>query len=125
MNFHTSSDFSDALRAAADHFNLRPVFIEKDYWVTFVLKNLSDSALSADVVFKGGTSLSKAYQCIERFSEDIDLALIKTDGLSANQLKNKLKVVETACSTGLHTCLSTLPRKNSAATAARSTSTQR
>lgn len=49
--------------------------IEKDWWVTLVLKALFQSAYASHLVFKGGTSLSKGYKLINRFSEDIDLAL--------------------------------------------------
>jgi len=49
--------------------------IEKDWWVTLVLKALFQSAFANYLVFKGGTSLSKGYKLINRFSEDIDLAL--------------------------------------------------
>lgn len=47
--------------------------LEKDVWVVWALGALFDSPLAADLTFKGGTSLSKAYKLIERFSEDIDL----------------------------------------------------
>jgi len=49
--------------------------IEKDWWVTLVLKAVFSSAYTSHLVFKGGTSLSKAWDLIERFSEDIDLAI--------------------------------------------------
>ena len=49
--------------------------IEKDAWVTLVLRLIFDSKISEHLVFKGGTSLSKAYKLIQRFSEDIDLAV--------------------------------------------------
>lgn len=47
--------------------------LEKDVWVVWALGALFESPLAADLTFKGGTSLSKAYKIIERFSEDIDL----------------------------------------------------
>ena len=47
--------------------------LEKDLWVVWTLRALFDSPLSADLTFKGGTSLSKVYKIINRFSEDIDL----------------------------------------------------
>lgn len=47
--------------------------LEKDVWVVWALGALFDSPLTADLTFKGGTSLSKAYRIIDRFSEDIDL----------------------------------------------------
>ena len=53
-----------------------PAVAEKDFWVTWVLSRLfSDTELTRLLMFKGGTSLSKAYRLIERFSEDIDLIL--------------------------------------------------
>lgn len=69
MTFHGAEDFWDAVNAAADHYGMRPAFIEKDYWVTYALKNLSRSDEARSTVFKGGTSLSKVYGCINRFSE--------------------------------------------------------
>ena|SRR5689334_10640708 len=54
-----------------------PIIIEKDFWVCWSLEMIFTSALSQYVVFKGGTSLSKCYGMIDRFSEDIDLTLSK------------------------------------------------
>jgi len=54
---------------------IQPQAIEKDAWVTLVLRIISSSQVSEYLVFKGGTSLSKAYKLIRRFSEDIDLAI--------------------------------------------------
>jgi predicted nucleotidyltransferase component of viral defense system len=50
-------------------------FVEKDFWVTELLRAVvSEAAVSCAVaIFKGGTSLSKAYRIIERFSEDVDI----------------------------------------------------
>jgi len=49
--------------------------IEKDWWVTMALRALFACECSDSIVFKGGTSLSKAWNLIERFSEDIDIAI--------------------------------------------------
>lgn len=49
--------------------------IEKDWWVTLTLKALFESPYAKFFIFKGGTSLSKGWKLIERFSEDIDIAL--------------------------------------------------
>jgi len=54
---------------------IHPQAIEKDAWVTLVLRIIFNSQISEHLVFKGGTSLSKAYKLIQRFSEDIDLAI--------------------------------------------------
>lgn len=55
--------------------------IEKDFWVCWTLKRLFDlpEAAAASLVFKGGTSLSKAFGIIRRFSEDIDLSFDRAD----------------------------------------------
>lgn len=55
--------------------DLPPAAIEKDWWVTLTLKAIFALPFSEHIVFKGGTSLSKGWNLIERFSEDIDLAL--------------------------------------------------
>lgn len=55
-----------------------PIIIEKDFWVCWTLNQIFlNQALSPHIIFKGGTSLSKCYNIIERFSEDIDLTLSK------------------------------------------------
>lgn len=54
---------------------IQPQAIEKDAWVTLVLRMIFDSEIEQYLIFKGGTSLSKAYKLIERFSEDIDIAI--------------------------------------------------
>jgi len=61
---------------AADRKGLPDAIVEKDFWVCWVLKQLfSIDALSGRLLFKGGTSLSKIFHAINRFSEDIDLAV--------------------------------------------------
>ena len=57
------------------HYDLPKVSIEKDLWVTQVLHALFSLPVSDKLIFKGGTSLSKAWGLIDRFSEDIDLAI--------------------------------------------------
>ena len=63
--------FSELITATAAHIGLPEIYVEKDYWVTKALKHLSESDFRDITVFKGGTSLSKAYRIIDRFSEDI------------------------------------------------------
>lgn len=63
----------DALNAAADASGLPPHFLEKDVWVVWALRHLFSGPYAGHLVFKGGTSLSKAYGVIRRFSEDVDL----------------------------------------------------
>lgn len=54
---------------------LPPIAIEKDFWVTLVLESVFELGLAESMVFKGGTSLSKGWNLIQRFSEDVDLAV--------------------------------------------------
>lgn len=62
--------------AAAQRMALAPAIVEKDFWVCYTLDHLFHrSGFAESMVFKGGTSLSKAFGLIERFSEDIDLIL--------------------------------------------------
>lgn len=59
-----------------------PAHLEKDFWVTEVLRGAATASATTgcSVVFKGGTSLSKAHRLIERFSEDVDLIVVFSDG---------------------------------------------
>lgn len=75
-------------------------FVEKDYWLTSVLHALSQSPHRAMTVFKGGTSLSKAWNLIERFSEDVDIALI-AEGLTGNQVKTRMDGISKAITWGV------------------------
>lgn len=65
----------DILNQATEFTGLPVVAIEKDWWVTLALNACFSLPYSEHIIFKGGTSLSKAWNLIERFSEDIDLAL--------------------------------------------------
>ena len=67
---------TELFRETAAQKGMTPAIAEKDFWVTCVLERIfSDATLSSILIFKGGTSLSKVYGVIERFSEDIDLIL--------------------------------------------------
>ncbi len=66
MKLHLNKeDFTDLIRLTAQDMNILEVYIEKDYWVCYILKNLSKSEYLENIVFKGGTSLSKAYGLID------------------------------------------------------------
>ena len=91
MRLHEDKEaFSDLVQAAAESIGLPQVHVEKDYWVTMALKYLAESDHFNEVVFKGGTSLSKGYRLISRFSEDIDLAIFSGDA-GKNKRKKLLK----------------------------------
>jgi len=101
MKLHNYKDaFEGAIVATAQYFGISEVYIEKDYWVTFALKQIFTDASSKDIaVFKGGTSLSKCFGIIDRFSEDIDMVVIKEEDETDNSLKRKLKKVTSVLET--------------------------
>ena len=71
---HNNRDlFEQAVLKTAEYLNIDAGIVEKDYYVTIMLKEISMTV--PDLVFKGGTSLSKCYKAINRFSEDIDLTI--------------------------------------------------
>ena len=63
--------------AVATEMGMTPFAVEKDWWVSRTLNIIFQMDIAAHLVFKGGTSLSKAWKLINRFSEDIDLAIDK------------------------------------------------
>lgn len=73
--FRDAAEFAPTIDAAAGQLGISPAAVEKDYWVSEALRALANGN-GRDFVFKGGTSLSKAYRIIERFSEDIDVLVI-------------------------------------------------
>jgi predicted nucleotidyltransferase component of viral defense system len=84
-----------------DKRGLLQVVIEKDEWVTVVLRALFALPYAEHLSFKGGTSLSKCWKVIERFSEDVDIAINReflgfTGMLSKTQISDKLR--RSACS---------------------------
>jgi hypothetical protein len=75
------SDRSDLFReVAVRRGNITAALVEKDFWVCWTLKHLfALQNLSTGIIFKGGTSLSKVFNAINRFSEDVDLSLSRDD----------------------------------------------
>jgi hypothetical protein len=72
----SAEERAEVFAETADRKTLPEALVEKDFWVCWVLKQLfSDEAFSDRLLFKGGTSLSKIFHAINRFSEDIDLAV--------------------------------------------------
>ena len=72
----SNRDLSDVFNETALIMHLQPNVIEKDFWVCFLIDHIFNDCKYKDAfVFKGGTSLSKVYHVIERFSEDVDLIL--------------------------------------------------
>lgn len=94
MKLHKNiSLYRDAIRFTAQQLKLKPEYIEKDYWVTYTLFTIFKSEIGKDTIFKGGTALSKCYNMIERFSEDIDLIVLRREGETDSKLKAKLKTI--------------------------------
>lgn len=76
LDMFAARDLEELCREAAARLKITPVVIEKDYWTCWVLDRLfSDPFVRDQIMFKGGTTLSKVFGLIERFSEDIDLIL--------------------------------------------------
>ena len=76
-------EFITAINLSSEKFGILPSVAEKDYYVTLILRKLSEK--TDYIVFKGGTSLSKCYKVIKRFSEDIDITI--DTKLSQGQMK--------------------------------------
>jgi hypothetical protein len=71
-----AKDRRDLFSESASRLGMNPAIVEKDFWVCWILKQLfGEPHLKGQMVFKGGTSLSKVFGLIDRFSEDIDLIL--------------------------------------------------
>jgi predicted nucleotidyltransferase component of viral defense system len=68
---HDHKEFASLINILANEKNIEPGLIEKDYWIMHVLYGLKKQAFQFEL--KGGTSLSKGYKLINRFSEDIDI----------------------------------------------------
>jgi hypothetical protein len=76
---HSAEERRDLFIATAGRMGIRAELIEKDFWVCWILRRLFTlPEIGGHLTFKGGTSLSKAYGLIDRFSEDIDLVLERT-----------------------------------------------
>lgn len=99
MNLHLDeTQFSNLIRITANQLNIPANYIEKDYWVTYALYLVFNHNIGEDTIFKGGTALAKCYKMIERFSEDIDLVVIRKDGETDNKLKTKIKTISSVVS---------------------------
>lgn len=98
----SKEDRVDILDRVSSELNIRQLeVIEKDWWVTAVLRAMFGLPYADHLSFKGGTSLSKCWHLIDRFSEDIDVAIDReylgfTGTLSKTQISDKLR--RTACS---------------------------
>ena len=84
-----TKEFKKIIEIVALNIDIDPIFVEKDYYITMMLKCLQLKC--PNIIFKGGTSLSKCFGIINRFSEDIDISFKEHIGESKrNRLKNKI-----------------------------------
>ena len=84
MNLHTDKKtFTDIIDTVSEETSTARDILEKDYYVTLIMKEFFSE--EEGLVFKGGTSLSKGYHLINRFSEDIDLNYIDQQCLKQKQ----------------------------------------
>ena len=86
---HDHKDFPDLLRITGEEMGIDAVLIEKDYWIMQVLYGLKQQGYQFEL--KGGTSISKGYNIIERFSEDIDIHISPPAHLSINENPKNIK----------------------------------
>lgn len=99
-----NAEKSSIFKEIATQKGMKPFAVEKDWWVSRTLEIIFNMPIAEHLVFKGGTSLSKAWKLINRFSEDIDLAIDKeffgfTGDLGKNK-RDKLKKISGAYTTG-------------------------
>jgi hypothetical protein len=91
---HTPERQQELLGQTSSRSGLPAGAIEKDWWVTLALKVIFQTPWADNLVFKGGTSLSKSWGLIDRFSEDIDLVLDRAVlGYDGELSKNKIKAL--------------------------------
>ncbi|MCP9767907.1 nucleotidyl transferase AbiEii/AbiGii toxin family protein [Lacihabitans sp. LS3-19] len=102
MKLHLNKElFVNYIRITAQQMAIPAIYVEKDYWLTYALFTIFNNEIGKDTIFKGGTALSKCYNMIERFSEDIDLVVLRRKGETDSKLKSKLKAVSTIVETVL------------------------
>lgn len=117
MNLHENKDaFTAVIQLAAapkekGGLGIKQVYLEKDYWICRSLKMLSECREAEVAVFKGGTSLSKAFGLGNRFSEDIDIAITSNPARSENQTKMTISRISRAMSVGLEEVSNPATRK--------------
>ncbi len=89
---HDTPDFSDLIAIVGRDLSIDPALVEKDYWIMHCLYGLQQMGLSFEL--KGGTSLSKGFDLIHRFSEDIDIQINPTEDLPIGKNQTKPAHIE-------------------------------
>ena len=108
----SGEDRAELFRGAATTLQPQrsPAIIEKDFWVCWTLRRIYEVLqFRSQLIFKGGTSLSKVFDAIERFSEDVDLSLSRRDlgftderdpeesGISGNEARRRIDALVHRC----------------------------
>jgi Nucleotidyl transferase AbiEii toxin, Type IV TA system len=94
MKLHENKTlYRQSIQYTADLLKIPAIYIEKDYWVSYALLTIFNNEIGKDTVFKGGTALSKCFNLIERFSEDIDLVVLRREGETDNKQKEKISKI--------------------------------
>lgn len=86
---HNHPEFSDLVRIVAEEQSINPILVEKNYWIMHCLYGLQQHGLKFEL--KGGTSLSKGFGIIDRFSEDIDIRIEPPEHLMVKANPNHQK----------------------------------
>lgn len=94
MTLHENKQlFRQAVQFTAQQKGIPEIYVEKDYWVTYALHTIFKHKIGEEAVFKGGTALLKCYDLIYRFSEDIDIVVLRREGESNNKLTTKIRQI--------------------------------
>ncbi len=87
-----SAEQNELILRVSSQLKIAPILVEKDFWVSWLLNKIFQQDISKDITFKGGTSLSKCFGIISRFSEDLDLTInrdIFNEGKDDQELSRK------------------------------------
>lgn len=99
-NLHGDREaFNDIIAAASNALGIETAIIEKDYYVSLLLKEINKNY--PDIIFKGGTSLSKCYKAINRFSEDIDIGINADKATEGMRKRLKIAIKKSIGDSGL------------------------
>jgi len=102
---HNHSQFRTLLNIVAEDMGILPALVEKDYWIMHVLYGLTKQKYKFEL--KGGTSLSKGYRLIERFSEDIDIHITPPEEFKINENPKNTKPANVAARKAFYDWLAT------------------
>lgn len=89
----SGDDLFALVGATSEHLGIPQEIVEKDYWVTELLRSSAKPIDDAIVILKGGTSLSMAFGLVERFSEDVDILLVPDESLGKGRVHKILKQI--------------------------------